>query len=147
MIDMENLFQLLERKSDVNDKREAKSLVLSTGSVDYDSVSFEYERGASVLRHVSFNVPGGQTIAFVGATGSGKSTVTRLIFRFYDVSSGAIRIDGQDIRDVTKDSLRRAVGMVPQVRLSDGVTSCAHVLAKLKSNLPATLSLLRIIQI
>ena len=69
-----------------------------------------------MIKDVSFRVPGGRTIAFVGATGSGKSTLTRLLFRFYDVHSGAVRVDGQDVRDVTQESLRRAIGMVPQVK-------------------------------
>lgn len=114
MIDMENLFDLLERKAVVEDRPGAHRAQLGDGSVEYDKVSFEYEHGAPVLRDVSFKVPGGKTIAFVGATGSGKSTLTRLLFRFYDVSGGAVRVDGQDVRNVTQASLRQFIGMVPQ---------------------------------
>ncbi|GLC47382.1 hypothetical protein PLESTB_001360600 [Pleodorina starrii] len=114
MIDMENLLELLGRRSVVEDSPAARELVMNKGELSFDDVCFQYEPGSQVLRNVSFRVPGGRTIAFVGATGSGKSTITRLIFRFYDVSSGAVRIDGQDVREVTQSSLRRAVGMVPQ---------------------------------
>ncbi|EFJ49390.1 hypothetical protein VOLCADRAFT_59332 [Volvox carteri f. nagariensis] len=114
MIDMENLMELLERRSVVEESPAARELVVTQGELVFDDVSFQYDRGNLVLRRVSFRVPGGRTVAFVGATGSGKSTITRLIFRFYDVSSGAIRVDGQDVREVTQASLRRAVGMVPQ---------------------------------
>ncbi|GIL87517.1 hypothetical protein Vretimale_1580 [Volvox reticuliferus] len=114
MIDMENLLELLGRRSVVEDSPAAKELTVAAGELVFDDVSFQYEPGHLVLRNVSFRVPGGKTIAFVGATGSGKSTITRLIFRFYDVSSGAVRIDGQDVRQVTQTSLRKAVGMVPQ---------------------------------
>ncbi|KAG2448115.1 hypothetical protein HYH02_006700 [Chlamydomonas schloesseri] len=114
MIDMENLLELLGREPVVADTTTARDLVVATGELAFDDVSFQYEAGQTVLRNVSFRVPGGQTIAFVGATGSGKSTITRLIFRFYDVSSGAVRVDGQDVRNVSQVSLRRAIGMVPQ---------------------------------
>ncbi|GLI70029.1 hypothetical protein VaNZ11_014765, partial [Volvox africanus] len=114
MIDMENLLELLGRRSVVEDSPAAKDLTVTAAELVFDNVSFQYEPGHLVLRDVSFRVPGGRTIAFVGATGSGKSTITRLIFRFYDVTSGAVRIDGQDMREVTQTSLRKAVGMVPQ---------------------------------
>ncbi|GIL44034.1 hypothetical protein Vafri_1601 [Volvox africanus] len=114
MIDMENLLELLTRRSVVEDSPAAKELTITAGELVFDSVSFQYETGHLVLNNVSFRVPGRKTIAFVGATGSGKSTITRLIFRFYDVASGAVRIDGQDVREVTQTSLRKAVGMVPQ---------------------------------
>ncbi|PNW75764.1 hypothetical protein CHLRE_12g561550v5 [Chlamydomonas reinhardtii] len=114
MIDMENLLELLGRQPVVADTTTSRDLVVSTGELVFDDVSFQYEAGQTVLRNVSFRVPGGQTIALVGATGSGKSTITRLIFRFYDVSSGAVRVDGQDVRNVSQTSLRRAIGMVPQ---------------------------------
>ncbi|KAG2430405.1 hypothetical protein HXX76_009930 [Chlamydomonas incerta] len=114
MIDMENLLELLGRQPVVADTTTSRDLVVSTGELAFDDVSFQYEAGQTVLRNVSFRVPGGKTIAFVGATGSGKSTITRLIFRFYDVSSGAVRVDGQDVRNVSQLSLRHAIGMVPQ---------------------------------
>ncbi len=75
---------------------------------------------------VSFCVPGGQTIAFVGPTGSGKSTLTRLLFRFYDVLSGSVTVDGQDVRSVTQRSLRSVVGMVPQVSQGESTHQCYH---------------------
>jgi len=114
MIDMENLWQLLGKRTNIEDKPGAKDLVVQRGDVAYQNVTYEYEPGSVVLQNVSFTVPGGHTIAFVGATGAGKSSITRLIFRFYDVTKGAVCIDGMDIRDVTQQSLRRAVGMVPQ---------------------------------
>ncbi|GAX77414.1 hypothetical protein CEUSTIGMA_g4860.t1, partial [Chlamydomonas eustigma] len=114
MIDMENLLNLLDKRPVVNDKPGAKQLVVHQGEVTYDDVSFGYDITNPVIKSVSFTVPGGRTIAFVGATGSGKSTLTRLLFRFYDVNSGAIRVDGQDVRDVTQQSLRKVIGMVPQ---------------------------------
>ncbi|GFR40137.1 hypothetical protein Agub_g693, partial [Astrephomene gubernaculifera] len=114
MIDMENLLELLGRRGGVQDAPTARELVVAKGELVFDDVCFQYDAGQVVLRHVSFRGAGGRTLALVGATGSGKSTITRLIFRFYDVGSGAVRIDGQDVREVTQHSLRRAVGMVPQ---------------------------------
>ncbi|KAL6753380.1 mitochondrial half-size ABC transporter [Haematococcus lacustris] len=114
VIDLENLFQLLEKQGAVRDAEGAPTLAIKSGEVQFNDVTFQYENNHPVLRNVSFTAPGGSTLAFVGATGSGKSTITRLVFRFYDVTSGAIRVDGQDIRHVTQGSLRKAVGMVPQ---------------------------------
>ncbi|WIA21925.1 hypothetical protein OEZ85_004292 [Tetradesmus obliquus] len=114
MIDMENLLQLLDTPGKVVDSPSATDLVLRDGAVEFRDVSFGYEAGLSVLKGVSFNVPGGSTVAFVGATGSGKSTLTRLLFRFFDVSGGAILVDGQDLRSITQASLRAVIGMVPQ---------------------------------
>eukprot|EP00878_Enallax_costatus_P015689 GHUV01016437.1.p1 GENE.GHUV01016437.1~~GHUV01016437.1.p1 ORF type:complete len:820 (+),score=192.83 GHUV01016437.1:571-3030(+) len=114
MIDMENLLQLLDTPGKVVDAPNAPDLVLSNGTVEFQDVSFGYEPGLSVLKGVSFKVPGGSTVAFVGATGSGKSTLTRLLFRFFDVSAGNILVDGQDLRAINQSSLRRVIGMVPQ---------------------------------
>ncbi|WIA42366.1 hypothetical protein OEZ86_008373 [Tetradesmus obliquus] len=114
MIDMENLLQLLDTPGKVVDSPSATDLVLRDGAVEFRDVSFGYEAGLSVLKGVSFSVPGGSTVAFVGATGSGKSTLTRLLFRFFDVSGGAILVDGQDLRSITQASLRAVIGMVPQ---------------------------------
>lgn len=114
MIDMENLLNLLEKRPKVVDSPGAKPLKVTGGEIVFDNVTFGYTPDAIVLKDVSLSCPGGRTIAFVGATGSGKSTVTRLLFRFYDVSSGCVRIDGQDLRDVTQASLRSTIGMVPQ---------------------------------
>lgn len=114
MIDMENLFSLLDKMPQVADADDATDLIVSQGQVSYEQVSFGYDLSNPVIKNVSFVVPGGKTIAFVGSTGSGKSTLTRLLFRLYDIQSGSIMIDGQDIRQVTQSSLRKAIGMVPQ---------------------------------
>ena len=114
MIDMENLFALLDKAPQVADAEDATDLIISEGRVSYEQVSFGYDLANPVIKSVSFVVPGGKTIAFVGSTGSGKSTLTRLLFRLYDIQSGAIRIDGRDIRSVTQLSLRKQIGMVPQ---------------------------------
>ena len=165
---MENLFELLDRRSGVADAPGAQPLALTAGEVEFKNVVFEYERGAPVLRGLSFRAEGGRTIAvrcclplffgrcrwgfrrvpfaacqtpappappaphspppplpallpnnglktqFVGATGSGKSTLTRLLFRFYDATSGVVAVDGQDVRSLDQASLRAAVGLVPQ---------------------------------
>uniref|UniRef100_A0A7R9V3N9 Uncharacterized protein n=1 Tax=Chlamydomonas euryale TaxID=1486919 RepID=A0A7R9V3N9_9CHLO len=114
MIDMENLLNLLEKQPKVSDAPDAQELLVSEGKVEYDNVTFGYTPGNPVIKNVSISIPGGHTIAFVGATGSGKSTLTRLLFRFYDVDSGAVRVDGVDVRSVTQASLRRAIAVVPQ---------------------------------
>lgn len=114
MIDMENLFSLLDKVPEVADAEDATDLIVTGGQVSYEQVSFGYDLLNPVIKSVSFLVPGGKTIAFVGSTGSGKSTLTRLLFRLYDIQSGAIRIDSQDIRNVTQKSLRKQIGMVPQ---------------------------------
>ncbi|MGR3802258.1 ABCB family ABC transporter ATP-binding protein/permease [Marinibacterium profundimaris] len=114
LVDMGQMFDLLDQPSEITDKPGAPPLRVDTGRIDLDAVRFSYEPEREILKGVSFTVEGGQTVAIVGATGSGKSTVGRLLFRFYDVTGGAVRIDGQDIRDVTQDSLHAAIGVVPQ---------------------------------
>ena len=84
------------------------------GHLVFNGVTFDYDPRRPVLEDVSFHIPSGGTVAIVGASGSGKSTISRLLFRFYDITGGTITIDGQDIRHVTQESLRRAIGMVPQ---------------------------------
>ena len=84
------------------------------GRIEFDRVGFGYDSRRPLLEDVSFAVPAGRTLAIVGPSGAGKSTVSRLLFRFYDVAGGAVRIDGQDVRDITKPSLRAAIGIVPQ---------------------------------
>ena len=114
LIDMEAMFKLLREQAEIEDKPGAGPLTPDGGSVAFDDVAFGYDPRRRVLNGISFAVPAGKTVAIVGPTGSGKSTISRLLFRFYDVDSGAIRIDGQDIRDVTQTSLRAAIGIVPQ---------------------------------
>ncbi|WP_302477921.1 ABCB family ABC transporter ATP-binding protein/permease [Ruegeria arenilitoris] len=114
LVDMGQMFQLLEQPAEVVDKPDAKPLQITEGRVELDDVHFGYDPDREILRGVSLVVPGGQTVAIVGATGSGKSTIGRLLFRFYDVTKGVLRIDGQDVRDVTQESLHAAIGVVPQ---------------------------------
>lgn len=112
--DIERMFALLNRPLEVEDKADARTLDVVAGEVVFDQVSFAYNPDRPILHEVSFSIPPGKTVAVVGASGSGKSTLARLLFRFYDVQLGSIRIDGQDIRHVTQDSLRSAIGVVPQ---------------------------------
>jgi ATP-binding cassette subfamily B protein len=84
------------------------------GAIKFENVAFHYEENRPILKDVSFTVKPGETVAIVGPTGAGKSTLSRILFRFYDIQSGSVTIDGQDIRDVSQDSLRRAIGIVPQ---------------------------------
>jgi ABC-type transport system involved in Fe-S cluster assembly fused permease/ATPase subunit len=115
LVDLENMFSLLQEPIDVKDMENAPELEVTRAEIEFQDVTFSYESDkAPVLRGVSFKVPGGTKLAIVGATGAGKSTISRLLFRFYDVNSGSILIDGQDISRVTQSSLRKAIGMVPQ---------------------------------
>ncbi len=114
LTDLESMFRLLSVKAEIEDRPGAPALAVPQGEVVFDRVSFHYDPRRPILEEVSFRVPPGGTVAIVGPSGAGKSTVARLLFRFYDVNAGAIRIDGQDLRDVTQDSLRRAIGVVPQ---------------------------------
>ncbi len=114
LIDMGDMFQLLEQPAEVQDKPGARPLEVSGGAVTLDNVSFGYDAARPILKGVSLEVGAGQTVAIVGSSGSGKSTIGRLLFRFYDVNGGALRIDGQDLRDVTQDSLHAQIGVVPQ---------------------------------
>jgi ATP-binding cassette subfamily B protein len=114
LTDIEAMFKLLRVSADVKDAPGAVPLVPGSGDVAFDSVSFAYDARRTILHDVSFTVPAGKRVAIVGASGAGKSTISRLLFRFYDVGSGAIRIDGQDLRAVTQASVRSAIGIVPQ---------------------------------
>ncbi len=114
LVDMERMFTLLSVGEEVRDPPGAAPLAVSGGEVAFEDVHFAYDERRPILKGVSFRVPAGKTVAIVGASGAGKSTISRLLFRFYDVQSGAIRIDGQDIRAVTQASLRAAIGIVPQ---------------------------------
>src|ERR1700761_5287199 len=114
IIDIEKMFNVLSRKAEIQDIPGAVPLVVSSGNVRFDNVHFAYEADRPILKGLSFEVPAGKTFAIVGPSGAGKSTISRLLFRLYDVSSGRILIDGQDIRNVAQNSLRAAIGMVPQ---------------------------------
>jgi ATP-binding cassette subfamily B protein len=114
LANIENLFTLLDREPAIRDAPGARPLAVSGGEVVFDAVSFHYPNGRPVLESVSFRVPPGKKVALVGASGAGKSTLVKLLFRFYDPASGAVRIDGQDLRSLTQESLREAIGIVPQ---------------------------------
>ncbi len=114
VIDIEKMFSVLSRNPEIKDVPGAKPLIVTTGSVRFDDVRFSYDPERPILKGLSFEVPAGKTVAIVGPSGAGKSTISRLLFRLYDVSSGKILIDGQDIRNVTQSSLRASIGMVPQ---------------------------------
>ena len=114
LIDMESMFTLLDEAAEVKDTPGARPLAVSGGEVVFEDVSFGYDPRRMVLGGISFRVAPGKTVAIVGPSGAGKSTLSRLLYRFYDVSGGRIAIDGQDIRQVTQDSLRAAIGIVPQ---------------------------------
>ncbi len=114
LIDLEIMFDLLHSEADVVDRAGAGPLEVVGGEIVFDHVDFSYDPRRPILKDVSFTVPAGKTVAIVGPSGAGKSTVSRILFRFYDVTSGRVLIDGEDIRDVTQDSLRAAIGIVPQ---------------------------------
>jgi ATP-binding cassette, subfamily B, heavy metal transporter len=114
LTNMEHMFGLLDEPLAVKDSEAAQDLQVSAGKIEFVNVSFSYDPRREVLKNISFIVPPGKNVAIVGPSGAGKSTLARLLFRFYDVSAGSILIDGQDIREVRQDSLRRAIGIVPQ---------------------------------
>ncbi len=114
LTDIEKMFRLLDREREVADAPGAQELRVDGASVVFDNVRFAYDPARPILHGVSFEIPAGRKVAVVGPSGSGKSTLARLLYRFYDVDGGAIRIDGQDVRAVTQQSLRRAIGIVPQ---------------------------------
>ncbi len=114
LTDLEQMTALLKVEPEIVDRPRAPALAASRGEIVFRHVDFRYDPLRSILRDVDFRAPAGATVAIVGPSGAGKSTIARLAFRFWDVDAGAIEIDGEDIRDVTQESLRRAIGVVPQ---------------------------------
>ena len=115
LTDLDRMFSLLEKEREIADSSNATALqLLQAPTVRFENVEFAYEAARPILHGISFEIPAGKTVAVVGPSGAGKSTLARLMFRFYDVSGGCIKINGQDIRLVTQNSLRRALGIVPQ---------------------------------
>jgi ATP-binding cassette subfamily B protein len=114
IIDIERMFSILGQSPEIADRPGAKDLVVTEGRIRFENVQFSYDLKRPILREVSFEVPPGKTVAIVGPSGAGKSTISRLMFRFYEPQGGRITIDGQDILDVTQQSLRASIGMVPQ---------------------------------
>ena len=114
LTDMEAMFELTQVFPEIEDKPGAKPLEVGDGEIRFENVRFSYDVRRNILDNVSFTVPPGQTVAIVGASGVGKSTVSRILFRFYDIVSGSVRIDNQDISEVQQASLRAAIGIVPQ---------------------------------
>jgi ATP-binding cassette subfamily B protein len=114
LVDMGEMFGLLNQRPEVVEKPGAQPLRLAGGTVRLEGVRFAYDPARPILKGITLEVPAGRKVALVGASGSGKSTIGRLLFRFYDVTGGRLTIDGQDVRDVTFDSLHQAIGVVPQ---------------------------------
>ncbi|TKD15483.1 ABC transporter ATP-binding protein/permease [Rhodobacter capsulatus] len=114
LVDMGEMFDLLHQPAEITDRPGAKPLVVSGGAIAFKAVDFAYSPERPILKRIDLNVAAGQKVALVGPSGSGKSTIGRLLFRFYEVTGGGISIDGQDLREVTQDSLHAAIGVVPQ---------------------------------
>lgn len=114
IIDIESMMQILSRDADIIDYPGASELHVSSGRIAFEDVHFSYDKRTPLLKGISFSIESGQSVAIVGATGAGKSTLGKLLYRFYDVDSGCVTVDGQDIRQVTQDSLRKYIGIVPQ---------------------------------
>ena len=110
----ERIFEILDTKSDVNNRPDADTITSTTGHITFDHVKFGYIPGVNIFEDLSIDIPSGQRVAIVGQTGAGKSTIVSLLLRFYDVTGGAILLDGHDIRDITMQSLRRQMGIVLQ---------------------------------
>ena len=114
LADMDMVFRLLETPQEVKDSPAAKDLVVKQANISFEQVAFAYQNERPILRNISFNIAAGHKVAIVGHSGAGKSTISRLLYRFYDITGGRILIDGQDISQVTQSSLRKAIGIVPQ---------------------------------
>lgn len=136
LVDTEQLVELLNEEKDIVDRPDAKELVVGTGGVEFNDVRFSYDGGKSeTLKGVSFKIEAGHSVALVGPSGGGKSTIMRLLYRFYEVTDGSIRIDGEDIRDLTQESLRHNIGLVPQESILFNET--ARVSSRVRRGLPA----------
>ena len=114
LVDMSEMFDLLEQPAELVDAKSATELKLKGGHISVKNVAFGYDKKRPIIHDISFEINPGETVAIVGSSGSGKSTIGRLLFRFYDVQKGAIKIDGQDLRDITQKSLHCSIGVVPQ---------------------------------
>lgn len=114
LTDIERMFNLLKEHREISDRPNAVALDTHSAEVTFDNIAFAYDPKREILKEISFHIPAGKTLAVVGPSGAGKSTLARLLFRFYDISSGRITINGTDIRDLTQQSLRQAIGIVPQ---------------------------------
>ena len=114
LTDLKSLFSILNVKPEINDTKGAVSMEFKKAEISFENVSFSYDGKRKVLDKINFSIPSGSSLAIVGPTGAGKSTISRLIFRFYDTTSGKILVNGKDIRDITQISLRRNIGIVPQ---------------------------------
>lgn len=112
--DMDRMFRLLQENPEITDKPDATELEVGSGAVRFEHVRFHYQPERSILEDIDFAIPTGHKVAVVGHSGAGKSTLSRLLFRFYDVTGGRVLVNGQDVRDVTQESLRAAIGIVPQ---------------------------------
>ena len=114
LTDLENMFVLMDRQPEILDADDAVSLANVSGRVEFEEVYFHYDPDREILKGISLTVEPGQTVAIVGPTGAGKSTLSRILFRFYDIAAGEVRIDGQNLQRLTQSSVRRALGIVPQ---------------------------------
>lgn len=114
LTDMEKMFSLLDIEPEVQDAPHATDIKNVKGGITFENVAFHYDADRPILKNISFDIQPGQTVAVVGPTGAGKSTLSRILFRFYDIESGQVRIDGQSLADITQDSLRKSIGIVPQ---------------------------------
>lgn len=114
LTDLENMFSLMDRRPEIEDRQGAEDMGEVTGRVEFEDVHFHYDPDREILKGINFTIDPGQTVAIVGPTGAGKSTLSRILFRFYNIASGTVRIDGQDLNDLTQDSVRQALGIIPQ---------------------------------
>ncbi|GGX69084.1 metal ABC transporter permease [Litorimonas cladophorae] len=114
LTDLENMFALMDRRPEIEDRPNAVDIADVEGRVTFEDVHFHYDPDREILKGIDFTIEPGQTVAIVGPTGAGKSTLSRILFRFYDIASGTVRIDGQDLQSLTQSSVRRVLGIVPQ---------------------------------